>query len=137
MRPRDQDAKRSPGKIRKKYRSLERSSSVKTVKRGHGLRTHPSKEGGIRQTPPLPRRSFRFSSCVYSLRPYGGSVTIAWIEFADRSSIQAKQSPTKREYPTSLRRAVLCLRSATVEEFILGLSTTNCGEFVQPFGVAT
>ena len=39
-------------KSEKKCRRLESSSAVKMVNRGSGLRTHPSKAGGILHTPP-------------------------------------------------------------------------------------
>src|SRR5208282_350559 len=72
--------------------NLLRSSSDRMVKRGTGLRVHPSKEGGRRQTPPLPLRNLAFSVDVYSFSPYGGSVTIAWMEFEGCESIQLRQS---------------------------------------------
>src|SRR6202034_3289720 len=71
---------------------LARSSSERTVNRGRGLRVHPSNEGGMRQTPPRPLRSFSFSTCEYSFSPYGGSVTMAWTELAGRESIHSMQS---------------------------------------------
>ena len=42
---------------------------VKVVKRGTGERLLPSKDGGIRQTPPLPSRSFFCCAGVYSCKP--------------------------------------------------------------------
>ena len=45
------------------------SLSVKTVKRGRGERWQPSKEGGIRQTPPLPVLLFCSCSSEYSISP--------------------------------------------------------------------
>ena len=46
-----------------------RSLSVSTVNRGRGRRLHPSKDGGIRQTPPVPFLSFSNWAGVYSSSP--------------------------------------------------------------------
>ena len=52
----------------------------------------PIKGLGIRHVPPLPCRSLRCSPSVYSTRPYGGSVTTAWMLSLSRRSSQSKQS---------------------------------------------
>src|SRR5438552_11243253 len=57
------------------------SSRDRTVNRGSGDRLFPSKDGGIRHTPPFPLRSLSCSSSLYSISPYGGSVTTASILF--------------------------------------------------------
>ena len=45
------------------------SSSDSTVNRGSGFRWTPSKAGGMRQTPPRPRRLFRRFARLYSTSP--------------------------------------------------------------------
>ena len=54
-----------------------RSVEVSVVNRGSGARWWPSKDGGIRHTPPFPLRSLACSFRLYSTNPYGGSVTTA------------------------------------------------------------
>ena len=44
----------------------------------------------MRQTPPRPCRSFRSSVGVYSRRPYGGSVTTAWMDCGAARANQSK-----------------------------------------------
>ncbi len=53
----------------KKEQSVAMSVSSKIVNLGTGLRLQPSNDGGMRQTPPRPLRSFAFSMSVYSLSP--------------------------------------------------------------------
>jgi len=53
-------------KIEVEPSTVARSAEVRTVKRGRGLRLHPSNDGGIRHAPPRPLRSLAFSSRVYS-----------------------------------------------------------------------
>src|SRR5207245_6606343 len=82
----------SAASLEKKASNSDLCSSFNTVKRGNGRRSQPSNEGGIRHTPPFPARSFCFCSSVYSNKPYGGSVTTAWIEFRARARSHSKAS---------------------------------------------
>lgn len=68
-------------------------AAVNVVKRGSGARKCPSYDGGILHTPLLPLRSFDCSFGVYSCKPYGGSVTTAWMLLSSWVSSQSKQSP--------------------------------------------
>src|SRR5712692_1929260 len=90
-------------KDEKKLVNRSRSCSVSTVNRGTGLRSQPSNDGGILQTPPRPFLSLYFSSEVYSFSPYGGSVTMASTECSRWASIQVRQSPERRLYCTPSR----------------------------------
>ena len=65
---------------RKNDRRASLWTSVRTVNLGRGRRAQPSKDGGMRHTPPLPFFIFSNWSWVYSSRPYGGSVTTPWTE---------------------------------------------------------
>src|SRR5271166_2657179 len=91
-------------KRRKKLHSSPRSSSSSTVKRGNGARLCPSNDGGMRHTPPLPLRNFACSFLLYSMRPYGGSVTTAWMEQGSHCASQSKQSTLRIcDLPVSIR----------------------------------
>jgi hypothetical protein len=68
---------RSRAHLKKKSSRAFRSVAVKTVNLGSGERLLPSNDGGIRQIPPFPFRSFSCCSEEYSTNPYGGSVTTA------------------------------------------------------------
>ena len=94
---------------RKNCSKASRSVAFNTVKRGNGDRLAPSKLGGIRQMPPRRVRSLPCSTSEYSTKPYGGSVTTAWIELA---SWRSSHSCSRRaQAPSARSDALLAHRS--------------------------